>query len=135
MTVCDEGQIFEGLKKSLEDGLGRQLPDLRQSDRLIPDLGLDSLDMLDLVFRLERMFGVRLSPREYENRVKKILGDAPLAEDGKYTAQAVAEFRKAMPCVPESDLQPGLPVSELGSLFQVRTFMNMVAEAVGRKEA
>jgi acyl carrier protein len=117
------------MRQCLEEGLGRPLPDLEPSQRLVGDLGLDSLDLLDLIFRLERRFQVRINPKDYENRVKAELGDRPLAEEGLYTAEAAALLRRAMPCVPEAEIPEGLAMASLPEAFRVRTFMNMVLAA------
>jgi acyl carrier protein len=132
--VTDDQEIFEGFRQCLEEGLGRPMPGLKRDQRLVGDLGLDSLDLLDLVFRLERRFKARINPREFENRVKIALADAPLVENGRYTEAALAEFRKAMPCVPEEELGGGLSVSGLFEVFRVQTFINMVSEVLGGGE-
>jgi acyl carrier protein len=129
----DEQTLFTGLKESLEESLGRSVPDFDPSQRLVGDLGLDSLDLLDLIFRLERRFKIRLNTRDYEKRVKAQLGDQPLVENGQYTAAALAEFKKCMPCIPPAELKDGLLVTELVELFRVQTFINMVKEGFRRK--
>jgi hypothetical protein len=58
-----------------------------------------------------------------------------MVEGGVYTAAAMTEFRKAMPCVPSEELRDGLPVTGLVEAFRVKTFMNMVSEIVNRSSA
>jgi acyl carrier protein len=130
--AIDEKALLDGFRLCLEETLGGPVPDLAPGQRLIGDLGLDSLDLLDLIFRLERRFKAKLNPKEFERRVKARLGDSPMVENGQYTAAAISEFRQAMPCVPGEELQAGLPVSGLFEVFRVQTFMNMVAEALAR---
>ena len=100
--------LFDGVCACIRQTLERDLPDIRETDRLIRDLGADSLDFLDLIFRLEKAFNVRVNPRDLERRTQERLGDAPMLVDGRYTAAAVAEFRKAMPEVPPEEpvIQP-----------------------------
>ncbi|MDR1085871.1 MAG: phosphopantetheine-binding protein [Deltaproteobacteria bacterium] len=129
-VTIDEQDLFNGLKECLEASLGRSIPDFEANQKLVGDLGLDSLDLLDLIFRLERRFRVRLNPKDYELKVRAALGQAPVSENGQYTAAAVAEFRKAMPCVPADELYEGLPVANLGEVFRVRTFMNLVTDGL-----
>jgi len=122
-----ERELFEGVCECIRQTLEKDLPDIQESDRLIADLGVDSLDFLDLIFRLEERFGIRLNPRYLERRTQEVLGENPMAVNECYTEAAVAELRKAMPEVPEKELFPGMPVNKLPGSFRVRTFMNLVS--------
>ena len=121
--------LFDGVCACIRQTLENDRPDIRETDRLIRDLGADSLDFLDLIFRLEKAFNVRVNPRDLERRTQERLGDAPMLVDGRYTAAAVAEFRKAMPEVPPEELFPDMPAAKLAESFRVKTFMNLVAYA------
>jgi acyl carrier protein len=128
MKTGDEA-LLEGLKVCLEETLGREIDSLSPAKRLVGDLGLDSLDLLDLIFRLERRFGVRINPKDFEIKAREALGGAPLIEDGYYTEAAVAQFKRAMPCVPEGGFGERLAAASLIDLFRVRTLMSMVEAA------
>ena len=125
----EDPALFEGVSDCIRQTLQKDLPGMKESDRLVADLGADSLDFLDLIFRLEKAFDVRVNPRDLERRTREVLGDSPMIVDERYTARAVEEFRKAMPEVPEAELYPDMPVSKLAESFRVRTFMNLVAYA------
>ena len=125
----DERALFEKVCGCIRETLQKELPDISESDRLVADLGADSLDFLDLIFRLEKAFDVRVNPRDLERRTREALGESPMIEDERYTEKAVAEFKKAMPEVPEEELYPGMPIGKLPESFRVKTFMNLVAYA------
>jgi acyl carrier protein len=120
-------ELFEGVCECIRETLGKDLPEIHESDRLIANLGADSLDFLDLVFRLEERFAVRVNPRYLERRTQEALGDTPMIVNECYTEAAVAELRKAMPEVPGEELFPDMPVNRLAGSFRVKTFMNLVA--------
>ena len=120
-------ELFEGVCESIRQSLEKDLPEILESDRLITDIGADSLDFLDLIFRLEERFGVRLDPRYLERQTQETLGRTPMIVNECYTEAAIAEFKKAMPEVPEGELFPGMPVNALPRSFRVKTFMNLVA--------
>ncbi len=120
-------ELFEGVCECIRLTLEKDLPEIRESDRLVADLGADSLDFLDLVFRLEERFSVRLDLRYLERKTRETLGETPMTVDGRYTEAAITELRKAMPEVPEEELFPGMPESKLPGSFRVKTFMNLVA--------
>lgn len=123
----NELSVFDGVCGCIRETLEKELPDIAESDRLIADLGADSLDMLDLVFRLEQKFGISINPRDIERRTQAILGDEPVMVEGCYTALAVEELRKALPEVPAEEFTPGMPAANLMASFRVKTIMNLVA--------
>ena len=118
--------VFEGVRDCLVEALGVAPDSILEESRIIADLGADSLDLLDIMFRLERSFGIRISPRDIEKRARATLGDTPLEVDGIYTPQALNELRKALPEIPTDELQEGLSVADLPRRFRVATMMNMV---------
>jgi acyl carrier protein len=127
--MTEEQTLFAGVCDCIRQTLEKDLPDIRETDRLIADLGADSLDFLDLIFRLEQKFNVSVNPRDIERRAQELLGGEAILVDGRYTARAVEEFRKSMPEVPEGELFPDMPAPQLLASFRVKTFMNLVAFA------
>lgn len=120
-------ELFNGVCLCLAKSLDIAPESIRESDRIIDDLGMDSLDLLQLIFLLEQQFQTRIVPREIERRAREKLGGAPLDIDGVYTAEGLAELRLAMPEVPAAEWTPGLTTGELPRRFRVTTMMNLVA--------
>ncbi|MDR3054308.1 MAG: acyl carrier protein [Zoogloeaceae bacterium] len=127
--MMNDQALFEGVCECIRTTLGKDLPDIRESDRFVTELGADSLDFLDLIFSLEQKFNVSVNPRDLERRVQERLGEKPMLVDECYTAEAVAAFREAMPEVPEEELFPDMPARQLPLCFRVKTFMNLIAYA------
>jgi acyl carrier protein len=100
---------------------------IKMEDRLVLDLGADSLDLLDLIFHLEQHFKVRINPRDFEKEAQVKLGDTPIERDGVYTAQALGELRKALPEVPPQELHENFETKYLPRVFRVETFVRLVA--------
>ncbi|MDR0737274.1 MAG: phosphopantetheine-binding protein [Zoogloeaceae bacterium] len=124
-----ESSLFDGVCDCIRQTLEKDLPDIRETDRLIADLEADSLDFLDLIFRIEQKFNVSINPRDLEHRTQAALGGEPILIEGCYTARAVEEFRKFMPEAPGEELYPNMPARDLFASFRVKTFMNLVAFA------
>lgn len=99
---------------------------IHEGDRIIEDLGADSLDLLDLVFHLEQRFRIKISPRDIERRAQKELGGTPLEVEGVYTPEAIQQLRRAMPEVPSEELPEGLRSANLPRRFRVATFVRLV---------
>ncbi len=99
---------------------------IKMESRLITDLGLDSLDMLDLIFHLEKIFKIKLDPKEIAKRSREKLGDRPFEKEGILTEDALIELRKAMPEVPQEELHSELLTKDLGKVFRVITFVRII---------
>ena len=100
---------------------------VRETHCIIGDLGADSLDLLDLVFRLEQRFKVRITPRGIERAAQARLGGLPIEVEGVYTPEAMAELRRALPEIPPGDLPDGMLTVDLPRRFRVATFVSLVA--------
>ena len=128
-------EVFAGVRECLVAALDVEPGAVRQEQRIIGDLGADSLDLLDLTFQLERRFGVAISPREVERRARGRLGGAPLEADGVYTPEALAEIRKALPEVPAEELPPGTAPADLPRRLRVATMVSLVCQLLQEKES
>lgn len=121
--------IFEGVKACAVEALDVEPARILPEARLIGDLGADSLDILDLSFQMERRFGIKLSIKDLENRMKAELGDTPMEVNGIYTPEAMERLRRVMPEVPVEELPDGLRAADLPKRFRVATLMRWVEEA------
>ncbi len=119
-------EIFQGVRECVGIVVDKDPLTLHEKDRIIEDLGADSLDLLDLVFHLEQRFHIKISPRDIERRAQARLGKTPMEIDGVYTPQALEQLRKAMPEVPREELVEGMLSVQLPRRFRVATFVNLV---------
>jgi acyl carrier protein len=119
-------EILSGVCLCLAKVVDRDAGSIREGDKIIDDLGADSLDLLDLVFQLEQHFGIRIKTRDLERRAQEELGDSPLEVDGVYTEPALDRLRRSMSEVPPEELAFGLRTAELPYRFRVATFVNLV---------
>lgn len=119
-------EALAGVRDCLASALDVPAEDIQPSDRIIDDLGADSLDLLDITFQLEQRFQISINPREIERRAKAVLGETPFEIDGIYTPEALVELRKALPEIPAEELTDGLTVAQLWRSFRVETMLNQV---------
>ncbi|MCB1193933.1 MAG: hypothetical protein H7A23_13300 [Leptospiraceae bacterium] len=129
-----DNEIFQGVCESLSNALDIPTEDIKETDKIIDDLGADSLDLLDLIFQLEQKFKIKIKPGDIERRTKAELGDVPLTVDGVYTPEALELVRKHLPEVPSGELPENFQASKLPRVFRVKTFMNLVKRVVEEKE-
>ena len=82
MPTYDE--IFDKVQTTLVDALGVDEEDVTREATLQGDLGAESIDFLDIVFRLEREFGIKI-PRGELFPDEKLFTDPNFVKDGKMT--------------------------------------------------
>lgn len=123
-----EDEIFSKVQSALEDALGVDEDEVTQEATLVGDLGAESIDFLDIVFKLEKAFDIQI-PRE-ELSPEDILTNSQYVQDGVVTADGLAELKKRMPWADLSDFEADPKVQNFGNLLTVGDLCRYVAEKV-----
>ena len=89
-------EIYEKVREILVDALGADESECTMEATLMGDLGAESIDFLDIVFRLEKTFNVKI-PRGELFPDNFAASDPSLTKDGVLTPAGVAELRKRLP--------------------------------------
>jgi acyl carrier protein len=103
-------------------------------DKVIPsavvmaDLGAESIDFLDIMFRLEKEFNIKLPRGETEQKARGNLTEEEFSVGGRLTTEGLANLRKMMPEIDASAFKTGLHLREIPSIFTVETFIRMVEQ-------
>lgn len=122
-------EVFAKVKEVLVDALGVDDDAVTEKATLTGDLGAESIDFLDIVFRLEKTFGIKI-PRG-ELFPDDILNNPEFVDNGKLTANGLAQLKKTMPHADFTDFQKDPDVNKMPNLFTVKTIVNYVASKVG----
>jgi len=109
----------------LADALGLDEDEIEMDASVIDDLGAESLDLLDIAYRLERAFGIKIPRGDLERRTQEAVGSEAYEVDGVLTERAIRELRAAMPEVPEERIALGLTSRDIPSLFTTTTFVQL----------
>jgi acyl carrier protein len=124
--MSESPQVVERVIREVAESLGIDPADVAPDAGLILDLGADSLDLLDLVFRLEEAFGIQIERGQIEARIKEAMGSEPYEVDGVLTPKALELLRRELPEVKPERIREGLRSSEVARLFTVRTLVRLV---------
>lgn len=116
---------FEKVKEVLVDALGVDDDEIKEEATLQGDLGAESIDFLDIVFRLEKTFAIKI-PRGELLPPEDILNNPEYVENGKLTTGGLVALRKAMPHVDFRDFEKDPDVANLTNVFTVKTIVNYV---------
>ena len=124
MPTHDE--IFEKVQATLVDALGVDEEDVTRDATLQGDLGAESIDFLDIVFRLEKVFKIKIPKGELFP--EKLLTDARFVQNGKVTAAGLEELKTRMPSTNWAEFSKNPLVSNLGDLFTVGMIVSYLSE-------
>ena len=96
--------------------------------KLVDDLGAESIDFLDIVFRLQKAFNIEI-PRG-ELFPDNVLNNPEFVQDGKLTDKGLAHLKERMPHADFSEFEQDPDVNKMAELFKVRTIVNYVKSKV-----
>ena len=119
-----EEQVFEKVKETLVEALGVDDDEVAADATLTGDLGAESIDFLDIVFRLEKAFDIKI-PRG-ELFPDNVLNNPEFVQDGKLTETGLAQLKERMPHADFSEFEQDPDVSKMAELFKVQTIVNYV---------
>jgi acyl carrier protein len=117
--------IHEAVRAIVAESLGCPLDAVKLESVLMAELGAESLDFLDIVFRLERDFKIEITRGEMERASRGDMTPEEFAPRGVISEAGLARLRELMPEAADR-IQPGLRPSTILTLFSVQTFANMV---------
>ena len=117
-------EIFDKVKEELVDALGVEDDEVTEEATMVGDLGAESIDFLDIVFKLEKAFEISI-PRE-ELFPDDILTNAEYVVDGKLTDEGVAKLKERMPFADLSKFESDPQVQNFGNLLTVKDLCNYV---------
>ena len=123
--AADKEQVFEQVREVLIDALGVDEEEVVGQATLMGDLGAESIDFLDIVFRLEKAFGIKI-PREELFPAETLMNNPELVSNGKLTPKGLAELKDKMPHTDLSAFQNDPDINKLADLFTVDSIVKFV---------
>lgn len=119
-------ELYVKVRTCVADVLALDAAKIVPGASLIDDLGAESLDFLDLVFRLETEYGVKI-PRDGILLTAREGLAAGFDHSGVLSNDALERLRLLMPEVPPERFAPGLRTHQVPNLFTTETFVRLVA--------
>ena len=119
-------EIFKNVCVIIENSTGRPKDSIKMEDTLFEELGIDSIDLVDILFELETLYNVELKVSDIEQRIREELGDVPYEIDGIITSEGLEAIRKHMTEVDPASIKEGLTVNRLIQLFSVHSLCKIV---------
>jgi acyl carrier protein len=120
------GEIYGKVVRVLVEALNVDEDEITPPATLQADLGAESIDFLDIVFRLEREFGITI-PRGELFPESVFQGHPDFVREGRVTDQGIAELRSRMPYADLRPLEHDRRVSAVADLFTVGLIVRYIA--------
>lgn len=117
-------EVFEKVQSALVEALGVDDDEVTPEATLVSDLGAESIDFLDIVFRLEKGFDIKI-PRG-ELFPEDILTNTDYIQDGKINAEGLEQLKKRMPFADLSKFEENPAVHEFANALTVQDMCNYV---------
>ena len=125
-----QDEIFEKVRQQLVDALSVDEDEVTPQARLQADLNAESIDFLDIVFRLEREFGIKIDRNElFPESIFQ--GDPDFVQDGQVTAKGLSELKTRMPYADMAAFEKDPQFENIGDLFTVDLIVRYVKSKLG----
>ncbi len=126
-----QAEVFSKVQTALVDALGVDEDEVTPNATLVGDLGAESIDFLDIVFRLEKAFDIKI-PRA-ELFPEDILNNAEYLKNGKVTPEGIEQLRKRMPFADLTKFEANPVVQDFANQLTVQDMVRYVESKVGVK--
>jgi acyl carrier protein len=118
--------IYPKVAATMADALGRDVEEMRLEASLIDDLGAESIDFLDIVFRLERTFKVKIPRGKLVEDARGNLSEAEFEKGGVVTEAGLERLKAFLSEVPAERFTTSFKVADIPRLFTTETFCKIV---------
>ena len=128
-TQDEIASVYPKVAETIADALGCDVEDVKLNASLIEDLDAESIDFLDLVFRLERAFKIKIPRGKIVEEARGELSEAEFEQKGIVTEAGLTRLRSFLTEVPADKIKAPLKAAEIPRLFTPETFCKVVLRA------
>ena len=121
--------VFPTIAATIADALGCDVDDIKLDVSLIEGLDAESIDFLDMVFRLERAFKIKIPRGKIVENARGTLSEAEFEQNGLVTDAGLAQLRAHLSEVPAERFKTPTKVKDIPRLFTPETFCKLVISA------
>jgi acyl carrier protein len=130
--MASREEIFGVVQTAVVDALGVDDDEVTPEATLLDELGAESIDLLDILFRLERKLGVKIQAADLAAYVQGGIADDDFGDaNGIITEQGLTHLKSVMPQIDEDELRGTLKAEKVMSLFTVDNLTDLVMSRVG----
>ena len=121
--------VYPKVAETMADALGCDIEDVKLDVSLIDGLDAESIDFLDMVFRLERAFKVKIPRGKIVENARGDLPEAEFEQKGIVTEKGLLQLKSYLSEIPDSRFKTPMKVADIPRLFTPETFCKLVIRA------
>jgi acyl carrier protein len=129
ITKEEMAAVFPKVAETMADALGCDVEDIKPDVSLIEGLDAESIDFLDMVFRLERAFKVKIPRGKIVENARGDLPESEFEQNGIVTEKGLAQLKAYLSEVPAERFKTPMKVADIPRLFTPETFCKLVIQA------
>jgi acyl carrier protein len=129
ITQAEIDAVFPKVAETMADALGADVEDIKPKVSLIEGLDAESIDFLDMVFRLERAFKIKIPRGKIVENARGDLPEAEFEQKGIVTEKGLLQLREYLSEVPAERFKTPLKAADIPRLFTPETFCKLVIRA------
>src|SRR5438876_12068932 len=126
ITSAEITAIYPKVAETIAEALGCDTEEVKPNSSLIDDLGAESIDFLDIVFRLERGFKVKIPRGKIIEEARGDLSESEFDQGGTVSEAGLVRLKTFLSEVPPERFKTPLKVADIPRLFTTETFCKMV---------
>ncbi len=131
----DRNELMQKIREVISDSSGLELEVITPESTLFTELGINSIDMLDILFTLEMEYDISLKVSDIEQESRAAMNGRPFEIDNVITPEGLEILRKRMPEIPKEKFVSGITVNDIISLITVESMLNMVLLKLEAKDS
>jgi acyl carrier protein len=125
-------EIQSAVQEAVVGALGVSEDEATPDATLMDDLGAESIDLLDILFRIERSTGVKIQASDLGEYIQGGIPDDEFGdENGIVSEKGLEQLKKVMPQIEADELRGKLEAEKVITLFTVGNLADMVAARSG----
>ena len=129
VTQQEIDAVYPKVAETMADALGCDVDDVKINVSLIEGLDAESIDFLDMVFRLERAFKIKIPRGKIVENARGDLPESEFEDKGIVTEKGLAQLKEYLSEVPAERFKTPLKAADIPRLFTPETFCKLVVRA------
>jgi acyl carrier protein len=130
MATLPREEIFQKIRQALVDTLSVEEDEVTEEATLFNDLGMESIDFLDLIFRLEKSFNIKISQDELAQT--EIITNPDYQENRKLNAAGLAALKERIKAGDWANFEKDPSIEKITNVFTVGTILNFVQQKLAQ---
>jgi acyl carrier protein len=135
ITQAEIDAVYPKVAETMADALGCDVEDIKPKVSLIEGLDAESIDFLDMVFRLERAFKIKIPRGKIVENARGDLPESEFEQKGIVTEKGLAQLKAYLSEVPPERFKTPLKAADIPRLFTPETFCKLVIRAQREAQA